>query len=415
MIILRKMVMVMEVINQLNLVLSKKEKRRFMKMVTIINVERGKVFCKFVIFIEILLSFINVFFNYSSYLYDFKLNNYSYDFKLNNYIIMYLIIIFINVLYLQFLKKASISSRNYNTINVITTSYVTFTMVWGSVIALMDQAISGQIFIYIINLVACSTIYYMDNRKWLISYFTSASVLFFGLPFFQQSKNIIWGNYINIIAVSVCLYFCSRILYKNLYNDLKNRMSIIETSKKLKNDLEEKERVYNKLEKSNKMLKELSVTDEITNISNRRGLKEYMNSLVIDIPYKEKPVSAIMIDIDKFKLYNDKYGNGKGDEALKKISQELIKTIRDPRDFVARYGGKEFVYIALGTDRAEINKIANEIRERIYNLKIVNEYSSALNYLTVSVGTATVILCNNNSIKESIEKANKMLFKTKLL
>lgn len=74
--ILGKTVRVMEVINQLNLVLSKKEKRQFMKMVTIINVERGKVFCKFVILIEILLSFINVLLNYESYLEDFKLNNY---------------------------------------------------------------------------------------------------------------------------------------------------------------------------------------------------------------------------------------------------------------------------------------------------------------------------------------------------
>lgn len=397
---------VMEVINQLNLVLSKKEKRQFMKMVTIINVERGKVFCKFVIFIEIFLSIINVLLNY---------RNYLDAFKLNNYIIMYFIIICINALYLQFLKKISICSSNYNTINVITTSYVTFTMAWGAVIALMDQAFSGQIFVYIVNLVACSTIYYLDNRKMLFSYFTSACILFLGLLFFQQSKNIILSNYINVTAILVCLYFCSRILYKNLYNDLHSRMSIVEANKKLRNEMEEKERVYNKLEQSNKMLKELSLTDEITNIDNRRGLKEYINSLVIDIPYKEKPVSAIMIDIDNFKLYNDKYGNGKGDEALKKISKELIKTIRDPRDFVARYGGKEFVYIALATDKDEINKVVNEIRERIHNLKIVNEYSDVSNYLTVSVGTATVILCNKNSINEAIERSNQMLFKSKII
>lgn len=395
----------MEVKNLISLTLDKKKKNCFVDETIRINIYRGKLYSKFVIFIEIALSLTDMLLNY---------NKYMLDFKFNSYLLMYLIMIVVNVVYLLFLKKVDSCPKNFDIINVVIVSYITFMMVWSAAVSLMDQKLYGQIIVYMVNVITCSVIYYVGNKTILFSYFISAFILFLGLPFFQDSKNVVIGHYINGVIFLSCAYLASRILYKNLYSDLKSRSLVIEANKKLKNEIEENKVIYKQLEKANKKLEKLSLNDDLTNINNRRALRGFVESIFINIEQQQTPISIIMIDIDNFKLYNDNYGHIKGDEVLKKVSGELSEVLRDSRDFVARYGGEEFVYIALETDEDEISKIANKIREKIYNLKIVHEYSKISSYVTVSLGTATIIPSSTKSIYDCIKKADFALYKAKI-
>ena len=392
----------MRVKSSLNLTLN--EEDSFINETIKINIRRGRMYSKYIIFAEIILSLTDIILNYSKY---------TNDFKFNNYLLMYLLMIGINTLYLFSLKNSRECLRNLKLMELINTSYIIFMMVWGAVISLMDQRLYGQIMVYMVNLIACSVIYYMDSRRLITAYFISTWVLFFGLPHFQVSRDIILGHYINTAIFLVCSYVASRILYKNLYINFKSKNLIIEANEKLKREINENNTMYKQLQEANKKLKRLSLKDELTDLNNRRALREFIENLFKHVP-KETPVSIIMMDIDNFKSYNDKYGHINGDEVLRQISYKLNEILRGSIDFVARYGGEEFIYIALQTNENEIFEIAKEIRKQIYNLKIPHEHSEVCEYVTASLGVATIVPDNIESIYECIRNADISLYEAKI-
>ena len=151
------------------------------------------------------------------------------------------------------------------------------------------------------------------------------------------------------------------------------------------------------------MLEELSLCVGLSHIPNRRNFDERF-----DIKYKESQRDEVsfcvmMIDIDFFKLYNDNYGHGKGDEALVKVASALQKALKRPFDMVARYGGEEFVVLLKDIDIDGVKKVASLLIEDVQNLKIVHEYSNVSDYITISVGVAFKD-ANANVTKEALLK-----------
>jgi diguanylate cyclase (GGDEF)-like protein len=102
------------------------------------------------------------------------------------------------------------------------------------------------------------------------------------------------------------------------------------------------------LEESNKQLAVLAVTDSLTQVSNRRAFDESLEREVLRAWRYHQPLSLVMMDIDRFKSYNDSYGHPAGDEILKMMGQVLQQQVRE-YDLVARYGGEEFVVLLPNT------------------------------------------------------------------
>lgn len=147
--------------------------------------------------------------------------------------------------------------------------------------------------------------------------------------------------------------------------------------------------------------KNLSITDPLTQVSNRR---------YFDIKFKEELerasrtgylLSCLMIDIDKFKKINDTYGHQTGDEVLKKVAATIKESIRAV-DFVSRYGGEEFIVILSQTDLNGAAQMAERIRIAISNIKL-----PPIEKITASIGAAT-----GNS-KEIVSNADSALYKAK--
>jgi len=136
------------------------------------------------------------------------------------------------------------------------------------------------------------------------------------------------------------------------------------------------------------MLEELSMYDGLTNIPNRRYFDERFESTYKEAKRESKTFSIIMIDIDFFKLYNDNYGHGKGDETLKKVAQILQKTLKRPTDLVARYGGEEFVVLLQESNQEDVEIVANNLLQAVRDLNIEHNYSSVEQIITVSIGVA---------------------------
>jgi diguanylate cyclase (GGDEF)-like protein len=194
--------------------------------------------------------------------------------------------------------------------------------------------------------------------------------------------------------------------------ELYNQNKIIEQQKTL---LEIKIKELSELRAANFNLENLSYTDGLTGISNRRSFDSYIEMSWNNCLNSSKPLSLIMMDIDYFKLYNDNYGHIKGDDCLKAVAKELSKSAKRTLDLSARYGGEEFVIILPETHKEGAEIIAEEIRKNIINLDIPHESSPINKNVTLSLGVTTMVPNNQHTISEFINDADKALYEAKNL
>ncbi|MCR2807214.1 PAS domain S-box protein [Paenibacillus soyae] len=169
-----------------------------------------------------------------------------------------------------------------------------------------------------------------------------------------------------------------------------------------------------KLQEMNRMLKELSALDGLTGIANRRAFDEAFQQAWQTSAGESSPLSIILFDIDYFKLYNDTYGHLGGDACLKSIASSLKPLIGKPGEVLARYGGEEFVVLLPGADSAAAMEAAERIKGRIASLRIPHKASKVSDYVTVSLGAATMIAMPGLDRTEMVEFADKALYQAKL-
>ena len=131
----------------------------------------------------------------------------------------------------------------------------------------------------------------------------------------------------------------------------------------------------------------LAITDELTGLPNRRLLFEKGEGEVLRARRFERPLSIVMLDIDHFKLVNDRYGHAAGDRVLREIAQALRQILRES-DTAARYGGEEFVVLLPESDETIAALVAERLRSSIENC-LVEEDAQRI-HVTVSLGVAAV-------------------------
>jgi diguanylate cyclase (GGDEF)-like protein len=163
----------------------------------------------------------------------------------------------------------------------------------------------------------------------------------------------------------------------------------------------------------NKKLEALSITDKMTNINNRRALEDYMDMLWKQCSRLRLPVTVLMIDVDYFKKYNDSLGHLEGDKALIAIAQCMKNQVKRETDFVARFGGEEFVCLLPYIEKADAANFADELVQAIEDMKIPHPMNEASPYVTISAGMASAVPSENYSSARLMEEADKALYKAK--
>ena len=134
-----------------------------------------------------------------------------------------------------------------------------------------------------------------------------------------------------------------------------------------------------------KHIEYLSITDELTQLYNRRYFNLKINEEINRAKREKNYFSFLIMDIDYFKQYNDTYGHQAGDLALKKVSLMLKKKTSRASDFAFRLGGEEFGIITI-LDKEKSIEFANSIKNEIENLQIEHKASKVSKYLTISIG-----------------------------
>ena len=169
----------------------------------------------------------------------------------------------------------------------------------------------------------------------------------------------------------------------------------------------------NQLTVVNKKLNELSTTDALTGIANRRLFDDKIASEWKRARRSQLPLSLIMIDIDHFKIYNDSFGHQAGDECLKQVATALKNALRRPADFVARYGGEEFAAIIPETDCNTAKEIAETLRSAVASLHIPHPKSDNGGCTTISLGVSSLIPNGEQTFQDLIAASDEALYKAK--
>lgn len=185
--------------------------------------------------------------------------------------------------------------------------------------------------------------------------------------------------------------------------------SIIEKSRLY----EELQRVNIQLRQAQEQLEYYAARDPLTGLYNRRTFNEFLQREWGRAIRARTPISAILIDVDAFKLYNDHHGHLAGDECLQAVARVVAEGVRRPADFAARYGGEEFVVILPETELAGALNRAEFMRERILGLRIPHGESGVSPFVTISCGTATVIPDVQSSAAQLLSLADQALYSAK--
>ena len=156
----------------------------------------------------------------------------------------------------------------------------------------------------------------------------------------------------------------------------------------------------------------LSSLDQLTQIPNRRSLDQQLISEWGRSIRERIPLSLLMIDVDKFKIYNDNYGHLQGDSVLQMIAETIRITLHRAGDFAARYGGEEFCVLLPGADLEGAMLVAEQIREAIQSLEIHCE-DGTVGKVTISVGVYSLIPEVTDTIPDLIAGADKALYVAK--
>lgn len=151
--------------------------------------------------------------------------------------------------------------------------------------------------------------------------------------------------------------------------------------------------------------------DGLTGIYNRQYMESTMQQLMTALSRTDALLSVLIIDVDKFKSYNDTYGHIKGDECLKIIAKTLNNKIIRKGDFTARYGGEEFAVVLPGTNGVGAMIMAERMLDAVRELKIPHQGING--YVTISIGITTGDRIYTQNWNDFFIKADEALYMSK--
>jgi len=163
------------------------------------------------------------------------------------------------------------------------------------------------------------------------------------------------------------------------------------------------------------LIEELAQHDTLTGLKNRRVFDERFESLWQRAIDEERLFAILMVDIDYFKDYNDRYGHQAGDLALRRVAQAVQGFVTRPLDVVARYGGEEFAVLLYDIDSVQADALAERMRRAVADLAIEHRESPVSAVVTISVGVAVVQPSLERRSRGALQLADQALYEAKVL
>nr|WP_316641399.1 diguanylate cyclase [uncultured Roseateles sp.] len=161
------------------------------------------------------------------------------------------------------------------------------------------------------------------------------------------------------------------------------------------------------------LLRQMAFIDGLTGIWNRRAFDERLSMEGLRAGRNRQTLSVVLIDVDFFKRYNDRYGHQAGDDCLRRVASTLAALLNRPADMLARYGGEEFVCVLPDTDAVGALEVAGRLERGVREQAMAHADSAAAAVVTVSLGVATLAPDRPCPMPELLARADAQLYRAK--
>lgn len=162
------------------------------------------------------------------------------------------------------------------------------------------------------------------------------------------------------------------------------------------------------------LIAELAQHDALTGTKNRRVFDEHLARLWPQSIEDGRAIAILLIDVDHFKAYNDRYGHQAGDQALRQVAQTVQTFVRRPLDVLARYGGEEFAAVLYDVDGNQAMEIADRMRRAVEELDIEHRGSRTSAGVTISAGVAVIEPTLERNPRGALQLADQALYEAKV-
>lgn len=327
--------------------------------------------------------------------FTFRPGNIFYSYRRLRYVIAYAVLAVGLVLLLTIHKRAK---NNWRLHARLCTAFGILLVLWISFISYLDALGNLSIVVY------CSFLPMMAAFLILPPYILSilniaacilTNCLVLRTPYGQEN---VFSTLINSSFICLLSIVYSYRLYHARLTDIYDKIIIDQKNQQL--------------EAANEKLDLLSMTDTLTSLGNRRYLEESVKSPLEKYGVHMGSLAVLLLDIDFFKQYNDRYGHQQGDVCLKTVAS-IFSSYSEQEDFHAvRYGGEEFVLVTTGLSAKETVAEAERIRVSIASTKISGPYQTSTS-VTVSIGISFHESWEPGLLETAIEEADRALYQAK--
>jgi diguanylate cyclase (GGDEF)-like protein/PAS domain S-box-containing protein len=177
-------------------------------------------------------------------------------------------------------------------------------------------------------------------------------------------------------------------------------------------DISRRKKIEDELAAANRQLKALASRDDLTGLPNRRAFEEVFDDEWRRAARDMSKLGLIMLDVDRFKAFNDLYGHQAGDDCLRAVARAIERPLRRPADFAARYGGEEFVVVLPGTDEPGATEVAEQIRAAVAATGLEHR-GNAGGVVTISAGIWASIVAPPVDRRDALKSADANLYTAK--
>lgn len=183
-------------------------------------------------------------------------------------------------------------------------------------------------------------------------------------------------------------------------------------NEELEKRLDQSSTMMGELKRDMERIRRQAITDGLTGLANRNSFDEQVDRLSRECKRENTIFSLVMIDIDHFKSFNDKYGHQVGDQVLRLVAMTLVNEVKG-QDMAARYGGEEFVIILPDTNENAARAVAENLRKAVEKKEVINRATGDnLGQITVSLGV-TQFYGDSDNAEDLIRRADMALYSSK--
>ncbi|MEN0020935.1 MAG: diguanylate cyclase [Planctomycetota bacterium] len=273
-------------------------------------------------------------------------------------------------------------------------------LLWGSVLFLIDpaHAWAEAVAICAMSGVAVASIAAMTQSGWVFPAYLSAMML---PALYDVSQPGGWSHNVLLAMIALFGLFLLRAFARVCTESRENIQLQLD-----------KDAAMTELAAANRRIDALSKTDQLTGIANRRGFDVHVAEEWRRAARRHEPVGLLLMDIDRFKLFNDSAGHQAGDECLRRIASALQTITQRSGDLVARFGGEEFIVVLPGADEAAVARVAELARAAVARERVPRP--DAEGHVTVSIGAASGRPGEGESVGQAVLRADRSLYAAKL-